>query len=169
MDPSAQSFKSCCWRKGKGVGNLTPPLPGSRATIAVDGDPTLSPIFMPRGPPTHKHQRGSTITNQSYIDEQYLDNDDSPSLYWLNLFQLKNREQDKLWGGPPEPTTRETCVMMEHFNQMHRDYRMTINALVDDIETLKEELAEMRTTSLRPDTPTPIPFPPTTTSAKKIL
>ena len=42
---------------------------------------------------------------------------------------------------------------------------MAINSLVDDIEALKEELAEMRTISPRTDTPTPIPFPPTTKKA----
>ena len=38
---------------------------------------------------------------------------------------------------------------------------MAIDALVDDIEALEEEVADLRTPSPRPDTPTPIPFHPT--------
>ena len=43
---------------------------------------------------------------------------------------------------------------------MHRDYRMAIDALMDYIEALVEDVAELRTLSPRPDTPTPIPFHP---------
>ena len=42
---------------------------------------------------------------------------------------------------------------------MHRDYRLAIDALTEDIEALKEQLAETRTIFSWPDTPTPIPFP----------
>lgn len=86
-------------------------------------------------------------------------------LYWLNLFRLENCEQDKVWGGPCEPTSRETCVMMEIFYHMYRDYKKVIDALVHDIQALEAELADMWTFSPNRDTLTPIPFSPTATKA----
>ena len=160
MDPSTQPSKSRRRRKGKGNADDPNPPQGTRPTVTAEGAPTLSPIFLPQGPPQRKRQRSSTLSNLPRVDEQYLEGN-PPSQYWLTLYQTKYLERCRELKEEPIPTTQSTYALVELFYQMHRDYRMAIDALVDDIEALEEEVAELRTPSPRPDTPTPIPFHPT--------
>ena len=128
----------------------------------MDGAHTLSPIFMPQGPPSLKRQRSSMISSLPHIDERYL-RDAPPSAYFLNLFHKINQEKEI----GATAATKDTVVMIEMIYQIHKDYRSAIDALVQDIETLTEEVASLKTATPGPNTPTPIPFNRPKASASK--
>lgn len=160
MDTSTPTFKSRRQHKGKGSAGEPDRPQGTRPSATAEGAPTLSPILMRHGPPLRKRPRSSALTNLPHVDEWYLRHN-PPSTYWLTLFQNKYLEKCNEDKEEPTPISKETRVMMELFYQMHRDYRLAIDALVDNIEAVEEVVAELRTTPSRPDTPTPIPFLPT--------
>jgi len=154
MDPTAPPFGSA--RRGKGKGKKTDPKPppaGARSATH-EGAPTLSPIFMPQGPPSLKRPRSTTVSSLPHIDEQYL-RDAPPSAYFLNLFHKINLELEI----GATTANKDTVVMIEMIYQIHKDYRSAIDALSEQIEALTEELANTKEATPRPDTPTPIPFP----------
>jgi len=155
MDPSVPPFGSSRRNKGKGKKTNPPPPPaGARGSSTQEGAPTLSPIFMPAGPPSLKRPRSDTITSLPPIDERYLRNA-PPSAYFLNLFHKIN--QDQQIGATT--TSKENVVMIEMIYQIHKDYRTAIDALREQIEALTEEVSTLKNATPRPDTPTPIPFP----------
>jgi len=49
--------------------------------------------------------------------------------------------------------------MIEMIYQIHKDYRMAIHELSEQIEALTEEVSTLKNATPRADTPTPIPFP----------
>ena len=85
----------------------------------------------------------------------------SLSTYWFNLFQVKNKELNKIYKSKASPKTRETLAMIELIYHLYIDYRIAIDALIDNIEVLEEEVAGLRTATLPPETLTPIPYSPT--------
>jgi len=154
MDPSVLPFGSSRRNKGKGK-KTNPPLQpaGARSSSTQEGAPTLSPIFMPQGPPLLKRPRSNTITSLSHIDERYLRNA-FPSAYFLNLFHKINQDQEI----GATTASKENVVMIEMIYQIHKDYRTAIDALSELIEALTEEVSTLKDATPRPDTPTPIPF-----------
>ena len=76
------------------------------------------------------------------MDEQCL-RGNPPSTYWLTraLYHSKLLETCEERAEDPGTTSKETYVLMKLFYQMHRDYRLAINAPVDDIEALEKEVA----------------------------
>ena len=94
-----------------------------------------------------------------HIEDQYLGVQAPPSAYFLNLFHKTNREKEI---GAVGPTDRDTVVLLEIFSMIHKDYTSAIDTLTGRIEALKEEVSELQATASRPNTPTPIPYPPPT-------
>ena len=155
MDPSVPPFGSSRRNKGKGKKANPPPTPaGARSSSTQEGAPTLSPIFMPAGPPSLKRPRSNTITSLPHIDERYLRNA-PPRAYFLNLFHKIN--QDQVIGATT--ASKENVVMIKMMYQIHKDYRTAIDALSEQIEALTEEVSTLKNAPARPDTPTTIPFP----------
>jgi len=154
MDPSVPPFGSR--RRGKGKGKAAdPPLPpsGARSSSTHDGAPTLSPIYMPPGPPSLKRPRSNMIKSLPHIDERYLRNA-PPTAYFLNLFHKINQDQEI----GATTASKENVVMIEMIYQIHKDYRTAIDALSEQIEALTEEVSPLKNATPRPDTLTPIPF-----------
>jgi len=154
MDPSGPPFGSSRRNKGKGKKTNPPPTPaGARSSSTQEGAPTLSPIFMPAGPPSLKRPISNTITSLPHIDERYLRNA-PPRAYFLNLFHKINQDQEI----GATTASKENVVMIEMIYQIHKDYRTAIDALSEQIEALTEEVGTLKDATPRPDTPTPIPF-----------
>ena len=154
MDPSVPPFGSS--RRNKGKGKKTNPLPtpaGAMSSSTQEGALTLSPIFMPAGPPSLKRPRSNTITSLPHIDERYLRNA-PPSAYFLNLFHKINQGQEI----GATTASKENVVMIEMIYQIHKDYRTAIDALSEQIEARTEEVSTLKDATPWPDTPTPIPF-----------
>ena len=165
MDPSVPPFGSS--RRNKGKGKKTnppgPPTPaGARSSSTQEGAPTLSPIFMPAGPPSLKRPTSNTITSLLHIDERYLRNA-PPSAYFLNLAPKINQDQEI----GATTASKENVVMIEMIYQIHKDYRTAIDALSEQIEALTEEVSTLKDATPRPDTPTPIPFTLPTTAPSR--
>lgn len=158
MDPSAQPFKSRRRLKGKGHENQPSLHDETELQSSSQGTTAETPIFLPQGPPTRKRQRSSTISRLPIVAPKFLREESRPSAYWMNLFHRENKKLNDIFGQPGD-TPRETVALIELIYQLHRDYRLAIDTLVDDIEALREEVATLRPPSPRPDTPTPIPFP----------
>jgi len=155
MDPSVPPFGSRCRGKGKGKAADPPPPPtGARSSSTQDRAPTLSPIFMPQGPPSLKRPRSNTIKSLPHIDERYLRNA-PPSAYFLNLFHKINQDQEI----GVTIASKENVVMIEMIYQIHKDNRTAIDALSEQIEALTVEVSILKNATPRPDTRTPIPFP----------
>jgi len=155
MHPSVPPFGS--HRSGQGKGKAAdPPLPptGARGSSTQDGAPTLSPIFMPQGPPSLKRQRSTTVSSLPHIDERYLKNA-PPSAYFLHLFHKINQDQEI----GATTFSKENVVMIEMIYQIHKDYRTAIDSLSEQSEALTEAVSTLKNATPRPDTPTPIPLP----------
>jgi len=134
-------------------GQPPPPPTGARSSSTQQGAQTLSPIFMPPGPPSLTRPRSNTITSLTHIDKSYLRNA-PPSAYFLNLFHKINQDQEI----GATTASKENVVLIEMIYQIHKDYRRAIDALSEQIEALTEEVSTLKDTTPRPDTPTPIPF-----------
>ena len=150
MDPTAPPFGST--RRGKGKGKKTDPKPppaGARSATH-EGAPTLSPIFMPQGPPSLKPPRSTTVSSLPHIDEQYL-RDAPPRAYFLHLFHKINQVPEI----GATTANKDTVVMIDMIYQIHKDYRSAIDALSEQITALTEELANTKQA-----TPGQIPLPP---------
>ena len=165
MDPTVPPFGSS--RRGKGKGksaNPPPPPAGARSSSTQGGAPTVSPIFMPQGPPSLKRQRSTTVSSLPHIDEEFLKNA-PPSAYFLNLFHQINQEPEI----GATTASKENVVMIEMIYQIHKDYRTAIDALSEQIKALTNEVSTLKNATPRPDTPTPIPFPLPVTAPEQTI
>jgi len=140
MDRLVPPFRSSRRNKGKGK-KANRPLPPAcaRSSSTQEGAPTLSPIFMPAGPPLLKRPRSITITSLLHIDERYLRNA-PPSAYPLNLFHKINQDQEI----GATTASKENVVMIEMIYQIHKDYRTAIDALSEQIEALTGEVSTLK-------------------------
>ena len=155
MDPSLPPFSSR--RCGKAKANAADPtLPPTcaRSSSTQEGAPTLSPNFLPQGPPALKRHRSPTVSSLLPIDERFLKKAPS-SAYFLNLIHKINEELEI----GATTASKESVVMIEMIYKIHKDYRTAIDALSEQIEALTLDVRTLKNAPPQPDTHTPIPFP----------
>jgi len=163
MDPSVPPFGSGHRGKGKGkAADPTLPPTGARSFSTQDGAPTLSPIFLPQGPPLLTRYRSTTVSSLQPSNESFLKNA-PPSAYFLNLCHKINQELEI----GATTASKENVVMIEMSYQIHKDYKTAIDALSEQIDALTEEVSTLKNATRQPETPTPIPFPLPTVVPKR--
>ena len=63
----------------------------------------------------------------------------------------------------PNVPEMEGQTFIEIIASIYKDYKSAVNTLMQSIDLLAQEVASLQAAPLRPDTPTPIPFPLTYT------
>jgi len=144
MDPTAPLFKARKHGKGKKPAGEHNPLSDAGALKA-----TLSPSLLPHGPPSGKRQRSSTLP-QFELDKWAV-----PIDYYLHLF---HPAATGMGIENPPGESNHTRVLLDVIRMIHQDYRSAVDALVESVNILTEEIVALKAETPRPERPPPIPF-----------
>ena len=89
MDPYPEPSSRRRRKKGKAVDDHSP-TPGARPSATAEGAPTLSPIFLPKGPPPLKRPRSSTVSTMPGMEEN-LQRGYSHKTYFMEVYKAASK------------------------------------------------------------------------------
>jgi len=99
-------------------------MPEARYSITEEGVPTLSPIFLPQGPPPLKRLRSYTVSTMSGM-ESYLHTSKSHSAFFQDLYIkiVKDRGEDKSF------INRDSRILIKMIGSIYKDYKSAVDTV----------------------------------------
>jgi len=144
MGPTASPSKAHKGGKGKKpTGESHPPSDAGPSTA------TPPPSFLPHGPPSRKRQRSSTLP-QFESDKWSV-----PIHYYAHLF---NQAASGMGIENLPGESLHTIVLLDVIQMIHQDCRSAVDAIMESVDILTEEIVALKAETPRPKMPTPIPF-----------